>query len=238
MKINCKIVRDLMPSYIDRICSEESNKLIEEHILECNECKEYLDNIRKEISTHKIDEKDTLKNFYKKIKSKNKMAIFISIVITLLFVILGYIIVNFNKEDFIMKYEEKLITVEEQKEGEIVASVNTLNYTRCQVILEENYDGTVDVYIALFQSLRDKIYTKEEFKTFGYVPKCYKNYIDENMDVNWIWENNIGKIKLNTKNGVEISKIYYLDTNEKFDIILKSNETSGEAFEMQEIWSK
>ncbi len=34
----CGIVRDLLPLYIDGVCSEPSNKLIEKHLTECGEC--------------------------------------------------------------------------------------------------------------------------------------------------------------------------------------------------------
>ena len=229
MNINCNIIKDLLPSYIDNICSEETKQLVEEHLKECEKCKEYLESMKSKISVSGIDEKKAIKIFSKEIKKKRLVAIILSIVITLIFVIVCWII--FGKKDFIMPYEENLITVEE-KEGEFIANVNTLNYNQCQVILEENYDGTVDVFISLYQSLIDKIYAKKEFKSFGYVTKCYKNYIGENVDVNWISEDNSCKMTLNTSNDVKIANIY-----EKFDIICHSNETDGVAFDMVKIWT-
>ena len=38
MKMNCNIMRDLLPLYADASCSEESKKAVEEHVLECAEC--------------------------------------------------------------------------------------------------------------------------------------------------------------------------------------------------------
>ena len=37
--MNCNIIKDLIPLYIDGCCSEESEKVVEEHINDCNECK-------------------------------------------------------------------------------------------------------------------------------------------------------------------------------------------------------
>ena len=48
-KENCKIVKDLLPSYIDGLTSEETQKYIETHLEECNECKEILENMKKVI---------------------------------------------------------------------------------------------------------------------------------------------------------------------------------------------
>lgn len=38
-RINCNIIKDLLPSYIDELCSTESKQLIEEHFEECTDCK-------------------------------------------------------------------------------------------------------------------------------------------------------------------------------------------------------
>lgn len=36
--MKCEIIRDLLPSYIDELTSDESNKEIEKHIKTCNCC--------------------------------------------------------------------------------------------------------------------------------------------------------------------------------------------------------
>ena len=40
--INCNIVKDLLPSYVDKICTEDSRRLIEEHIGGCEQCRTQL----------------------------------------------------------------------------------------------------------------------------------------------------------------------------------------------------
>ena len=37
-KKDCKIVQDLLPNYIENLTNEETNKFIDEHLKECNEC--------------------------------------------------------------------------------------------------------------------------------------------------------------------------------------------------------
>ena len=41
-KIDCRIIQDLLPSYIDGLTSEYTNQVIEEHVEECEPCKEML----------------------------------------------------------------------------------------------------------------------------------------------------------------------------------------------------
>jgi len=38
-KRECDIIKDLLPSYVDEICSEASKEWIEEHLKECEECR-------------------------------------------------------------------------------------------------------------------------------------------------------------------------------------------------------
>jgi len=39
MKIDCNVIKDLMPLYIDDYCSEESKQLIDDHLKKCEKCK-------------------------------------------------------------------------------------------------------------------------------------------------------------------------------------------------------
>lgn len=38
MKLNCNVIRDLLPLYADRICSDESKELVDSHLAECRDC--------------------------------------------------------------------------------------------------------------------------------------------------------------------------------------------------------
>ncbi len=45
-RVNCDIVRDLLPSYLDGICSESSRKAVEQHTSECRECQASLERLK------------------------------------------------------------------------------------------------------------------------------------------------------------------------------------------------
>lgn len=38
-KLNCSIIKDLIPSYLDGICSEDSREAVEEHLASCEPCR-------------------------------------------------------------------------------------------------------------------------------------------------------------------------------------------------------
>ncbi|MCI8507372.1 MAG: zf-HC2 domain-containing protein [Lachnospiraceae bacterium] len=44
-RTNCNIIKDLLPSYMEDICSADSRELIEEHLNECRECRNLMEMI-------------------------------------------------------------------------------------------------------------------------------------------------------------------------------------------------
>ena len=59
MKTDCEIIRDLLPLYVDEICSEKSRELVDEHLQECAECGDLLCRLKRtEIESDLKDEKE------------------------------------------------------------------------------------------------------------------------------------------------------------------------------------
>lgn len=66
-KLNCDIVRDLIPSYLEDICSESSRKAVEEHMTECEECRNYVEALKRtELTAGEADLKEL--DYMKKVK--------------------------------------------------------------------------------------------------------------------------------------------------------------------------
>ena len=42
-RIPCNVNKDLLPLYVDDVCSEESKAIVEEHLAGCEECQDYFD---------------------------------------------------------------------------------------------------------------------------------------------------------------------------------------------------
>ena len=45
MPYPCGIIRDLLPLYIDDICYEESKQAVENHLSECEKCRNYYESM-------------------------------------------------------------------------------------------------------------------------------------------------------------------------------------------------
>ena len=76
MKINCDVIRDLLPLYVDGVSSEESKKLVEEHIEDCRECRDVLSKLKNtEYDTDITEEKESVLEYsFRKTKRKTFIA--------------------------------------------------------------------------------------------------------------------------------------------------------------------
>lgn len=55
-KRECDIIKDLLPSYVDEICSEASKEWIEEHLAGCEDCKRTVEMLKNtEISSRRLE---------------------------------------------------------------------------------------------------------------------------------------------------------------------------------------
>ena len=85
-----------MPSYIDKICSEDTNELVEEHINNCNECKLILESLKEPTISLILSEDERLKaqRPFNIIKKKNLINIAVAIAITFIITIISIFIIQ------------------------------------------------------------------------------------------------------------------------------------------------
>lgn len=81
--LTCDVIKDLLPSYVDGICSEDSKQIVEEHLEVCPECKQLADIMREAgIVEQKREEKQIA--YMKKIKKYTGRKEIFSLVLTFL----------------------------------------------------------------------------------------------------------------------------------------------------------
>ena len=94
MNIKCEVIRDLRPLYVDGVVSEETRSLIEEHLKDCADCREYLRLLQEDLPQEEefdfADEAASLK----KIKSKMFRNRIMIVVITLAFAVLVGVVIH------------------------------------------------------------------------------------------------------------------------------------------------
>ncbi len=90
-KISCNIIYDLLPSYLDNICSEDSRQLVEEHFKECQSCQNLYESMKKsQFVPDKLEERQV--TYLKKVKRRDqiKNILLFGIVFILLFILCYY----------------------------------------------------------------------------------------------------------------------------------------------------
>lgn len=160
----CKLIQDLLPNYIERMTSEETNQFIEKHLNECNECDNVYKNMNKElcIKEKKIDEKKI--NIFKKINTEMKiLKVIILIIIIILLGIFIVKIVNINKIESLSEkinynnYYERIVETTEKYTKRIEYYQNNDNFiiistkinkdNIIEKIIEYKYNGKEYRYI-------------------------------------------------------------------------------------------
>lgn len=101
MKKECEIVQDLLFCYHDGVASNGSKELVEKHLQTCDECRQVLEDMKKDKERQDYQEEiDYLEKINKKMKRKTITAI-ISLMILLVFVLGNiYILFSFYQEGY------------------------------------------------------------------------------------------------------------------------------------------
>lgn len=66
--ISCNIINDLLPLYAENMLSEDSKKLVEEHMEQCESCRNSLENLKRPIATNTVNFNDI--NRLRKLRKK------------------------------------------------------------------------------------------------------------------------------------------------------------------------
>jgi len=66
--VKCTIIQDLLPLYVDKVCSDDSAELVKNHLQSCPECKKIYDemtaDLEGELPSPKVDEKKAFQSLH------------------------------------------------------------------------------------------------------------------------------------------------------------------------------
>ncbi len=94
-RLPCELIQDLFPSYIDGLTSEVTNELLEEHIKECADCSEILEQMQETTAESvKFEEKKEI-DFLKKTKKSNQKKIWGGIIGTVIAIVTIYFLATY-----------------------------------------------------------------------------------------------------------------------------------------------
>ena len=77
MNINCELINDLLPLYVDEVISEEGKKLVEEHFTSCEKCSKAVQNMKTSLTIPMDNDASKIRG----LKKKYTMSIWLRVVI-------------------------------------------------------------------------------------------------------------------------------------------------------------
>lgn len=90
-KLDCAIVRDLLPSYVDGLCSDTTNQEVEEHLKDCPDCMETLRRMREPET--KAESPAPEVDYLKKVRRRSTGR---SLIIGIVLMLIGMTLVSFR----------------------------------------------------------------------------------------------------------------------------------------------
>ena len=204
-KLDCRIVQDLLPSYVDGLTCEHTNQEVEAHVAECSECAELLKRMQAP-EAHVAAEVEV--NYMKKIQnrmSKWKAASGTFAVLVISLLILGVVLYNrivpkefedvfgFEEEDLSFAELTDTTTFSQSKldEDELEEFVQLLEET--EFYYERRYGSTFEGYAYLISFMDEtgehaNYFHITEHLNIYYDGKEYSVRNDEEL-LNWIMRN-------------------------------------------------
>ncbi len=139
-RINCNIIKDLLPLYTENVVSDETRILVEEHLSECERCRNELENLRLPIKLVVNTDAGALKGIRKKLRLKKiRISVVTAIIMILLFISGVYV----YKLELPVKYSDiKMATEEVAMQGELKSfqvRVMGNNLEMVEVLSDFNY---------------------------------------------------------------------------------------------------
>ncbi len=211
-KISCNVIGDLLPLYVDGAVSEDTKKLVEEHLAVCEECKKAAEEMEKELvlpvhETVAAAETSFLQKMKKTWKKGRIRTAVISVAVTAVVILGSYMALTFPQ--WVIPYEAENFSVVVE-DGQVCVYYTGEGKINCSY----GYDGEDEFFLYFTQSPWSAYV--EPFLERGEQKEPYRYQIDS----------------------VErISKVYYGEFSKGMDVLLYGKEAEMAA-QTQLIWAR
>lgn len=126
---DCNLVKDLLPNYIDKVTSSETNNFIEEHLKNCDECRKSFENMSEEMKIDYKSKNDKKINIFRKVN--NKIILLKTIILVIVFI-------------FIIIFIRKLVIINNIED--MASKSNFNNYSKVMIETTEKYISKTEYY--------------------------------------------------------------------------------------------
>lgn len=190
MKITCNVIKDLLPLYVDYMLSDDSRTIVEEHINYCQECRNYLNEMRSFIEIPADTNTSPLKKIKSALHKKKIQTVIFSVAVSLVFL---SILTAFLTSPEYIPYNKNSVTINEIGNGMVLAQ----------------FDNTVSGYNIDIDS-----YTADDNIGYVYHITAWNSVLNRIFN-----KSKTGNIILNP-NGENVAAVYYCQADGNEDILI------------------
>lgn len=201
MKVDCSIIKDLLPSYIENLISDETKQYIDDHIHECTECKQLLMDMQgdnfKELNRNL--EKEAEKGSIRIIKKHRRISFALKII--------SIVLIN------IILISSICLTIKFKPINSVISKV----HNKLQELKElNNYKLTIEKTANVLNGITEIETTTYYYKDGKYKEECKMDFT--------IYYKNGEFIEEGLKQNGEYKVLYYSDRNSNIDKEIKNIE--------------
>lgn len=217
--MNHSIFKDLVPSYLEKLTSEETNRQMEKHMKDCEECKKYVMEMQEGIFVENNNEHNFEKesiDYLKKVRFKNRRKIFIvagSLLASFIIITVSYYFLfvymwiadENNVQKNIQRHGTAVTLTFQSKSNNrylLARKDSTNNEYTDDIIMYENWnifgDKKLNIFSELVMSSRDGVNITYTFldKNTLLLNNGEKRELTDDDKINIQFKNNIEEIKL------------------------------------------
>ena len=144
-KINCSLIKDLLPLYIDDLCSKESTEIVGNHLEICEDCNKEYETLKTEpkVKPQEDNSKELIKKVNKKFGKDKKKAIIKTISIILAIIVVAGVVAFFKVPPYIAQEafrDTGTLYPDNYEEWEICnAAKNNFTHKAADLYIDEKY---------------------------------------------------------------------------------------------------
>ena len=217
-KYECNIVQDLLPNYIEKLTSENTNEYITKHLLECKQCSNIHNKLNNDSNNYEV-KSERFVNYSKKFKFRFNFlkCIVIFILMILIINIIRNIVIIESLSSKSEKYENETsyYSLYQEYEENALLIIESYNYnnkyyrtmrdidkiTGETFFAEEKYDGENVRFYSKNADGYEGTITQDEGSILAVEPRSY--YLEDNDIITKIRNYILCDIQSVTYNGIE-----------------------------------
>lgn len=160
-KNECNVVRDLMPLVLDRVASDESRALVEEHMGSCGECRKQYEEMKADMpaetrAEYEAEQRDivrTLKQMKRQKKIRRILRVVLPAVISLVVLIGGMMLYGWLWQWDTVPLENNMYTLSlaQQKDGTVHVIAERFDTIGSSSVMEERMEGGQRIIYVYFR---------------------------------------------------------------------------------------